>query len=189
MYRIFALMAMLAAAVFGQNTSIVQGQWPGETILMYRDGSNNLEYQCTALSTQPAYTWSGSSMITSLTDAANTATIVFASAHGLSNGNRIFILGMTSSGTTGLNNSTGYIVTVTNSTTVTITTSGVTDGAYTPSTDPAMKFWTTAPRTNANIWVITKFYWTTTYLDRQSNAEGDISPSKACDSRTTYAYN
>ena len=182
-------MAMLAAAAFGQNASIIQGQWPGETILMYRDGSNNLEYQCIAVSTQPAYTWTGSSMITSIADSGTTSTITFASAHGLSNGNRIFILGMTSSGTTGLNNSTGYVVTVSSPTVVTITTSGITDGTYTPSTDPAMKIWSTAPRTNANIWVITKFYWTTTYLDRQSNAEGDINPSKACDSRTTYAYN
>ena len=179
--------AVLSA--FSQNASIIQNQWPGETTLIYRDGSNNMEYICKAVSTQSAYTWTGASMITSLTDAASTATIVFASAHGLVNGNRIFILGMTSSGTTGLNNSTGYIVTVTNSTTVTITTSGVTDGAYTPSTDPAMTFWTTAPRTNANIWTISKMYWTTTYLDRIANAEGSLNVGYACDSRTTYAYN
>lgn len=188
MIRLFLFLATIVAA-FAQNASIIQNQWPGESTLIYRDGSNNMEYVCKALSNQPTYTWTGSSMITSLTDSASTATIVFAAAHGLQNGNRIYVQGMTSSGTTGLNNSTGYIVTVTNSTTVTITTSGITDGAYTPSTDPSMAFWSTAPRTNAAIWTISKYFWTTTYLDRISNVEGSLNTGYACDSRTTYAYN
>lgn len=188
MIRLFILLAASAILALGQNTSIIQGQWPGETTLIFRDGSNNQQYVCTALSIQPTYTWSGSSMITSIVDSGTTATITFAANHGLSNDNRIFILGMTSAGTTALNAAAGFKVTVSSATVVTITTSGVTDGNYTPTTDPAMAIWTVAPRTTAATWQIIRQYFTTTYLDRVANAEGDISPSKICDNRATYGY-
>lgn len=188
MIRLLLLLAASAILALGQNTSIIQGQWPGETTLVFRDGSNNQQYICTALSIQPAYTWSGSSLITSIVDAGTTATITFAGNHGLSNDNRIFILGMTSAGTTALNAAAGFKVTVSSATVVTITTSGVTDGNYTPTTDPAMAIWTTAPRSNAGIWYVIRQYFTGNLLDRIANAEGDISPGKICDNRATYGY-
>lgn len=188
MIRLFILLAASAILALGQNTSIIQGQWPGETTLIFRDGSNNQAYICTALSKQPSYTWSTTAMITSIVDSGTTATITFASAHGLLADSRIFILGMTSAGTSALNAAAGFAVTISSTTVVTITTSGVTDGAYTPTTDPAMAIWTTAPRSNANQWYIIRQYFTGNLLDRIANAEGDISPSKSCDARSTYGY-
>lgn len=187
MYRLLLFLATVFSA-FGQTQeSIIQSKWPGETILLFRDGSNNQEYICTALSKQPNYVWSGLSMITSIVDSGTTATITFAAAHGLSADNSITIAGMTSAGTSALNAS--FKIAVTNTTVITITTSGVTDGAYTPSTDPTMTISTTAPRTTAAAWQILRQYYTTTYLDRASFANGDTTPDKICNSRTTYSYN
>ena len=187
MYRLFLFLATICAAFAQTQDSITDSRWPPETFRVFRDGSNNQQYICTALSKQPVYNWSGLAMITSIVDSGTTATITFASAHGLADDNRIVIAGMTSAGTTGLNAS--FKISVTNTTVITITTSGVTDGSYTPSTDPLMIISTTAPRTNANQWVILRNYYTTTFLDRSSYAEGDLEPNKACDSRTTYGYN
>ena len=159
MIRLLTFLAVFAITAFGQNSSIIQSQWPGETFLIYRDGSSNQQYICSALAKQPAYTWSGTSMVTNITDAATTATITFPSAHGLSNDNRIYITGMTSAGTTALNAAAGFVITVTSSTAITITTSGVTDGVYTPVTDTGMRIWTTAPRTNALQWQIFRQYY------------------------------
>ena len=181
------LFLMAALCSFAQNDSIIQGRWPPETALSFRDGSNNQEYICTALTRQPNYRWTGSSMITSIADAANTSTITFVSAHGLLVGNKITISGMASAGTTGLNTSFN-VATVGSTTTLTITTSGITDGTYTPGTDPLMAIDATAPRTTASIWQIIKKFYTTTYLDRTAWADGDSQPTKVCDSRTTYSY-
>jgi len=189
MIRLLYLLAIFACTAFSQNVSLAQSEWPGETFLIYRDGSNNQQYICTAFSKQQTYTWSGLSMITSISDSGTTATITFAANHGLSNDNRIYIGGMTSTGTTALNAGAGFVITVSSATVVTITTSGVTDGVYTPSTDTGMKIWTTAPRTNAAQWQILRQYFTTTYTDRGSYAEGDLEPNKICDNRSTYAYN
>lgn len=189
MNRLFLFLTVFTALAFSQNSSIIQSQWPGETTLIFRDGSNNQQYFCTALSKQPTYTWSTTAMITSIVDSGTTATITFASAHGLLADNRIYIVGMTSAGTSPLNAEAGFVVTISSTTVVTITTSGVTDGNYTPTTDPAMGIWTTAPRTTASVWQIIRQYFSTTYTDRISLAEGDLSPSKSCDARATYAYN
>jgi len=187
MYRLLLFAATISAAFAQTQSSIIQDQWPAETFLIFRDGSNNQQYICTALAKQPNYNWRGLSMITSIVDSGTTATITFAAAHGLSADNRIVIAGMTSAGTTALNAS--FKIAVTNTTVITITTSGVTDGSYTPLTDPAMVISTTAPRTTAAVWQILRQYYTTTYLDRGSYAEGDGEPNKICDNRTSYAFN
>lgn len=188
MTRVFLFLVASATLAFGQNSSITQSRYPGETTLIFRDGSNNQQYFCTAVSQQPTYTWTTTAMITSIVDSGSTSTITFASAHGLLADNRIYILGMTSAGTTALNAAAGFVVAVSSTTVVTITTSGVTDGTYTPSTDPAMAIWTIAPRTTAAIWQIIRQYFTTTYTDRITLADGDSSPSKICDNRATYGY-
>jgi len=187
MYRLLLFIATLSAAFAQSQNSIIQSQWPAETTLIFRDASNNQQYFCTALAKQPNYNWFGAAMITSIVDSGTTATITFAAAHGLSADNRIVIAGMTSAGTTALNAS--FKIAVTNTTVITITTSGVTDGSYTPSTDPNMIISTTAPRTTAAVWQIQRMYWTTTYQDRASYAEGDSEPNKICDNRSTYAFN
>jgi hypothetical protein len=187
MYRLFLFLATICAAFAQTQDSITDSRWPPETFRVFRDGSNNQQYICTALSKQPVYNWSGLAMITSIVDSGTTATITFASAHGLAADNRIVIAGMTSAGTTGLNAS--FKIAVTNTTVITITTSGVTDGSYTPSTDPLMIISTTAPRTTAAQWQILRQYFTTTYVDRGSWAEGDSNADKICDNRTSYAFN
>jgi hypothetical protein len=187
MYRLLLFIATVGAAFAQTQSSIIQGQWPPETLLVFRDGSNNQQYTCAALAKQPNYTWSTTAQITNIVDSGTTATITFAAAHGLSADNRIVIAGMTSAGTTALNAS--FKIAVTNTTVITVTTSGVTDGTYTPVTDPALVISTTAPRTTAAIWQIQRLYYTTTYLDRSSYAEGDSDPNKICDNRTAYAFN
>lgn len=187
MYRLLLFIATICAASAQTQNSITDSRWPPETFRIFRDGSNNQQYICTALSKQSVYNWSGLAMITSIVDSGTTATITFASAHGLSDDNRIVIAGMVSAGTSALNAS--FKIAVTNTTVITITTSGVTDGNYTPSTDPLMIISTTAPRTTAAQWQILRQYYTTTYLDRGSYAEGDSTPDKICDSRSTYAFN
>lgn len=187
MIRLFLLLATAMAAFCQNNNSIIESKWPPETFLVFRDGSNNQQYICTALSKQPSYAWTGTSMITSIVDSGSTATITFTSAHGLNNDNRIYIAGMTSAGTTALNSN--FKVTVSSTTVITVATSGVTDGTYTPSTDPTMVITTTAPRSNANCWQILRQYFSTTYVDRGSWAEGDSAPDKSCDARASYAFN
>jgi len=186
MIRVFCFL-LAAFSVFAQNSSITQSLWPGETTLIFRDGSNNQQYFCTALSRQPNFQWTGTSMITSIADSGTTATITFVSAHGLAVDNRILIRGMVSAGTSALNGLFN-VVSVGSTTTLTVTTSGVTDGTYTPSTDPLMQINTTAPRTSAAVWQIMRQYFTTTYVDRIALAEGDLQPSKICDDRSTYSY-
>ena len=187
MYRLLLFIATISTAFAQTQSSIIQDQWPAETFLIFRDGSNNQQYICTALAKQPIYNWRGAVMITSIVDSGTTATITFASAHGLSADNRIVIAGMTSAGTAALNAS--FRIAVTNTTVITITTSSVTDGTYTPLTDSGMVISTTAPRTNANQWLILRNYYTGAYLDRSSYAEGDLEPNKSCDARATFGYN
>ena len=154
------------------------------TILSYRDGSNNVQYICKALSNQPDFAWTRSAAtLTSIVDSSNTSTVTTSTAHGLSVGNRVTISGATVD--PDLNGS--YVIqSVPNSTTFTITTANVTDGTYNEST---LTVDTTAPRSNASVWSIQQNYYTTTYLDRIAWAEGTTSFTKACDSKATYAYN
>jgi len=187
MIRVLCFLAASFVA-FSQNASIIQSLWPPQTTLTFYDGSNNPEYYCIALSKQPNYQWTGTSLITNIVDAANTATITFPAAHGLAVDNQITISGVVSSGATGLNG-TFKVVSVGSTTTLTITTSGVTDGTYTPVTDPLMQINTTAPRTTAAAWQIMKLYYTTTYNTRIAWAGGSLEPNNICDNRTTLSYN
>lgn len=183
MIRVFLFMAAIMSLY---SQAIVPGQ-AAQTTRIFRNGSNQQEYFCTAYSKQANYSWTGSSMITSIVDSGTTATITFVSAHGLNNDNSIQILGVTEVGGTALNST--FTVTVTSTTAVTITTSGVTDGSYTPSGNPSMSVNTTAPLTFRPIWQIAKQYWTSTYNDGLAYADGDSSWQKICDNRASYSYN
>ena len=159
------------------------------TSLFYRDGSNNVEYICKALSDQPVYVWyaaNGSPVLTSIVDASNVATVTTAADHGLLVGNRVNVSGVTTD--TDLNG-TYVIATVPTSTTFTIATANVADATYSGGADPAMKLDTDAPRVNASIWSIQRNFYTTTYVDRTSWAEGATATRNSCATRTSYAYN
>lgn len=159
------------------------------TSLFFRDGSENIEYICKALSVQPTYVWyaaGNTPVLTSIVDSSNTATATTATAHGLSIGNRVQIFGVATD--TDLNNT--YIIASTPSdTTFTFTTASVTDNTYDGTTDPLMKMSTNAARTTASVWAIQKNFYTTTYADRSAWAEGSTALTKSCADRATYAYN
>jgi hypothetical protein len=159
------------------------------TSLFYRDGSNNVEYICKALSNQPNYVWyaaNGSPVLTSIVDSSNTATVTTAVDHGLLVGNRVQIFGVTTDVDL---NATYVVASVPTTATFTITTANVTDGTYNGTSDSGMKMATNSPRTNASIWSIQRNFYTTTYIDRTSWAEGATSTTNSCASRTSYAYN
>ncbi len=159
------------------------------TTLFFRDGSQNIEYICKALSNQPTHVWyaaGNTPVLTSIVDSSNTATVTTAVAHGLSAGNRIQIYGVTSD--TDLNG-TYFVASAPTDTTFTFTTADVTDGTFDATSDAGMQMSTNSPRSNAFIWSIQKNFYTTTYVDRSAWAEGSTVTNKSCASRATYAYN
>lgn len=186
---------LLASSLFGQIAGGVYNVDPFQApeVLYFRDGSNNLEYTCTATNpslktvfartvaaSQPPIPSSAPATLTSIVDSSNTSTVTTSAAHGLAIGHRIIVSGAT--GDTDLNG-TYTVATVPSSTTFTITTASVTDATYNEAT---LTVTTTAPRTNLNIWLITKSYWTSSYIDRTIFAYGQTARNKACDSRTSY---
>ena len=191
--RTLTILFLSIAGLFAQTSpeytpSIAPPTTP-YTSLYYRDGSNNVEYICKALTNQPVYVWyagNGSPVLTSIVDASNTATVTTAAAHGLAVGNRVQIAGVTTD--TDLNGSY-VIVSVATPTTFTITTANVTDGTYNGTSDAAMTLATNSPRTTASVWSIQRNFYTGAYLDRTSWAEGTTATTNACGSKTTYAYN
>ncbi len=187
---LFLVLSLACYGQFSQEVTVSDESTPTPiTSLFYRDGSNNTQYVCKALANQPTYQWNwtavtGGGTISTISVSSNVATITFSAAHGLSSGNRI-ILGLAT--TASLSGS--YVSTVTSTTALTIPTSGVADGSYTAITDANLVITTTAPRTNASVWSIYQLYYTTVYVDRKAWADGTSAYSKACGSKTTYAYN
>lgn len=194
MKRLLIALALCACA-FGQNTTRVSDRPSPEATedLYFYDGSSNLEYICTAdapsvtsvfgvtasNSNQPRSSISAVT-ITNIVDSSNTATVTFSGAHGLAVGHRFTISGATVD--TDLNG-TYTVATVADSTHITFTSANVSDATY---TDAALIITTTAPRTNANVWSIKKFSYTSTSINRGRWLYGTPSNNLACDSRTTY---
>lgn len=153
------------------------------TYLMFRDASNNIEYVCRALSNQQNFTWTiAAATLVSIADATNVATVTTSTSHGLITGNSVSVYG---SSVSALNN-TFTITGTPTPTTFTFTTAGVSDGTY---NNAALGVATTAPRSNASVWSIQKFFYTGTYIDRFGWAESSTATTKSCDNRTGYAYN
>jgi len=74
----------------------------GITPLYFRDGSNNVQYTCRALSKQPTYAWgwvapTSGGVISTISVNTNTATITFSANHGLAADNQIIISAATTS--------------------------------------------------------------------------------------------
>jgi hypothetical protein len=185
--------ALLAVPLFAQTrVSVVETPALDATeSRYYRDASSNLEYLCTTLATQPeAASWTRSlattyqpkssiaqATLTNIVDAANTSTVTTSGAHGLSVGQWVTISGATVDSDL---NGTYVIATVGSSTTFTVTTASVSDATMNEST---LKVATVAPRTNAYIWAVRKFYYTTTYIDREVPAKGTNAMVFSCDGR------
>jgi len=184
--RTLTILFLSIAGLFAQTSpeytpSIAPPTTP-YSYLMYRDGSNNIEYICRALSYQQSFSWTRSAAtLTSIVDATNVATATTSTNHGLSVGNTISVYGSTVAALNG-----GYTITAVTPTTFQFTTVGVSDGTYDNAT---LGVGTTSPRSNANIWSIQKFFYAGIYMDRFGWAEGSTNTNKSCDSRATYAYN
>lgn len=147
------------------------------------DGSGALEYQGWAESTQPEKEWRvAAAELTSITDAANTSTILFAADHGLEVGHEIKISGSSVAALNG----TYTVATVPGATSVTVTTSGVADAVY---NNVGLKVSTLAPRKNASCWVIQKNIYTAGALTSQKWAKGQSQTANLVwDNRATYDY-
>ena len=151
----------------------------------------NIEYVCMARSAKAE----ASLAVTQIVDAANTATVTTAAAHGLNVGNEVIIAGVT--GDTDLNGR--YVIqTAATTTTFTVTSASVTDATYNNAGITAA---TTAPRTTQAIWsVLKRFYDGSGNLIREqwavrpassatSTSVGTASAQNICDDRATLAYN
>lgn len=167
---------------------------PAQSIQIYRDGSSNVEYVCTANAKNKTSTWTRGGATLNLTDitvTTNTAVATFAAAHGLRVGNFITVAGATAD--TDLNGS--YRITAVAATTVTFTTVNVT-GAPTTYNEPPLSISTTAPRLNDTVWTVIRNFWTSTNLDAVQNAVSATAdagtPAFACTSSAVvaaHAYN
>lgn len=184
--RTLTILFLSIAGLFAQTSpeytpSIAPPTTP-YSYLMYRDGSNNVEYICRALSNQSNFTWTiSAATLVNITDATNVATATTSTNHGLSVGNAVSVYGSTVAALNG-----NYVITAVGSTTFQFTTSGVADGTY---NNAALGVATTSPRSNANVWSIQKLFYTGSYLDRFGWADSSTNTNKSCDSRATYAYN
>ena len=166
--------AFFAYGQVGDDVLVSDGpQRAPHTQLYFRDGLNNVEYSCVARRAQANYSWTtAGSTLTSIVDSANTSTVTTSTAHGLAVGNEITIAGASDADLNG----TYYIQTVGSATTFTITTASVTDATY----NSGLTLSTVAPRETAPIWTITKYSYTTTYIDRvQVSKSGSICANRA----------
>ena len=202
MRKLFAIGALCVCA-YGQNTDPAVSTSGGppnrawNNIFHYVSGTDLVEYICFSVVNQPNLTNRSSSngpdyTVTQIVDASNTATVTTSAAHGLSPGNQVVIAGVTID--TDLNG-TYSIATVPSTTTFTYTSANVTDATY---NNAGITIASSAPRTNAPIWAIKRFYYgagtTGTSISAirwavQAGARlGGSATVHSCDGRASLAY-
>jgi hypothetical protein len=172
----------VCASAWAQEGSVVNPsegppQYSWTNLFFYIPASTNLEYICMARSAQNSFSWSIGSGLTSIVDAANTATVTTSTAHGLSAGNLVTISGATAD--TDLNGSY-YVQAVGSATTFDITTANVTDTTYNSA---PLAVATTAPRSSAAIWSIQKLVYSGSNLIAKQWAGGNSGFKAICDNR------
>lgn len=167
--KLLMLVLLTAYSLLAQNLRVEIAQ-PSESTQIYRDGSGNKEYICTANSNNKETFWTrggATNALTSIVVAANVGTITFGSAHGLRVGNRIYVqLATVDTDLIG----TYKVVTVPSTTTVTIATGGVSDGTY---TEPPLRVFFKGPRLTDTVWAVQRLFYTGTELDAVQNAVDD----------------
>lgn len=195
MRKAMLLLALALPCVYAQNSdpavSISGGPPAKGWTALYNytaiGGADYVEYICLARSTQKNITAS----VTQIVDAANTATVTTASAHGLAINNRVAIAGVT--GDTDLN-ATYLILTVPSSTTFTVTSANVTDATYATAGITISSY---APRSYDAIWAIKKFTYGGTggtsllaiqWAVKSASGSSSTGQENSCDARTTLAY-
>ena len=164
----------LANSLYAQagGSPVVVMRTQPTTVLNFYDGSGNLEYVCTTSYPATRTVFSvAASTLTSIVDSSNTSTLTIPS-HGLAVNNQITIAGATDTDL----NTTFIVQTVSDANTITITTSSVTDTTY---NEAALTVTTTAPRSSAAIWQITKFTYSGSSQIRKQNSR----PNQICDNR------
>ena len=164
----------------------------GQVDLTTYDGSSNPIYTCSAASIQTgplhAPTWAitpkaAQLTLTNIVVSANVGTItVSGSTIKLQIGNAIVVAG---SATTALNGT--YVVQSTPSTTtVTITTSGVSNATF---TDANLTVSSTAPRSDDGVWTVRKIVYSSGNPIRSQWAGGVRGGyTNSCDAQTTLVY-
>lgn len=175
-----AAVAVAAVALFGQQA---------EQVLMFYDGSSNLEYVCTARS-RVSQTAVSVSTISNANPGVATAT-----AHGLTNTAVVRITGATA-GWAGINGTWLATVTTVDAFSIPVNTSGF--GSF---SGQSITVTTVSPRTNFGVWkVLRLFYDGSNNLIRtgwaaepggagSSRLEGGAAEyNKVCADRASYAY-
>lgn len=174
------MLVLLPLAILAQNQRVEIAQ-PAEATQIYRDGSGNKEYVCTANSNNKETFWTRGGTGTSLTSivvAANVGTITFGEAHGLRVGNRIYVQQATVD--TDLIG-TYKVLTVPSTTTVTIATGGVTDATY---TEPPLRVHFKGPRLTDTVWAVQRLFYTGTELDAVQHAVDDTANGRTAGSKS-----
>jgi hypothetical protein len=182
------LICGLAALCLHAQTEVMISEMPpprGATNLYFYDASDRVEYICTAASARPSVSLG----VTQIVDAANTATVTTAAAHGLAVNNSVTIAGVT--GDTDLNG-TYRILTVPSTTTFTVTSASVTDATYNTA---GITLATAAPRSDSAAWAIKKYTYNAAgkisaeqWAVKSGNPTSSPSTQHICDNRATLSY-
>lgn len=171
----------------GQLISINPGPPPQAVSSLNFYSGGDLIYRCQAVSIQPTFTWYVSSVVppgstlTSIVVNTNVGTVTTVGDHGLQVGNKITVAGSTTAALNGVYS----IATVPTTSTFTIATSGVSNATYNTS---ALKFYTTAPRSNAAIWSVHAYTYSSSNLTVDQWANGSTSMNQICDNRASLYY-
>jgi hypothetical protein len=188
--RTLIIFLAMSFGLFAQTSpevtpSLAPSNTPYTYVAFKMSGIDNIEYICRALSKQPSFSWlKDEGSLVDIVVSGGVATVNFSSPHGLSVENAIRVFG---SSTPSLNGQYKVISLAGNS--VSFPTLAP-DAVYTESGLGAA---TEAPRLNANIWSVQKFFYirygVSSILSRISWADGSTSSGKSCEDRTSYAYN
>ena len=185
---ILTLLAIAASMLAQDGTAVNISPSPPSrpwTSLFFYDGSSSIEYICKADAVQPPFSWTkAATTLTNIVVATNVGTVTFSAAHGLNPGNRIAVSGASVDSDL---NGNYYVQTVPTASTLTITTASVADATY---TEAGLVVTTSAPRTTAAIWTITKFSYSGSVptMD-QTSPHGQVCDNRAATTgATTVTY-
>lgn len=147
------------------------------------DASGNMEYQGWTRSNQESEWSVGALALTSIVVAANVATATFVAAHGLLVGHQLEVLNSLDDDL----NVASMVATVADSTHITFATVNVANGTY---NNVSLAIRSKAPRKNAPIWVIQKFFYdASSFMTDSRWAQGNNRTLELIwDNRTTYDY-
>lgn len=177
-------LAFSAMRAHGQTPNVVISQQPPETpqtVKMFYNGSNQIEYVCKANGWKTQAQWSTSAgTLIQIQVTSGTATVTTSSSHGVIVGTELVISGSNTSGVNG-----SYVVTSVGTLTMTLNKS-MPDGTY---SDNSLRVTVTQPKTSAAVWTIQKFLYSGSNLvDIKSSKSGQICDNRAATGTLQIAY-